>query len=164
MTTAKSGDLVFVHYTGKFETGEVFDSSKDRDPLCFVLGRGDIIEGFDTAIQGMEVGDTKTITLTPDMAYGDYAEDRIVKTDRENFGGEFEPEVDLQLALQLENGERTLATIKAFDEKTVTLDLNHPLAGKTLKFDLELMNVKDASEVPTCGTGGCDSCSSCGEN
>ncbi len=164
MTTAKSGDLVFVHYTGKFDSGDVFDSSRDREPLTVILGRGDIIQGFDNAIQGMEIGEKKSVTLTPDQAYGDYSQDQVVTTKRSNFGEGFEPEENLQLALQLEDGQQTLATILKFDEDTVTLDLNHPLAGKTLHFDLELMDVKDASEVPTCGTGGCSSCSGCGEN
>jgi FKBP-type peptidyl-prolyl cis-trans isomerase 2 len=161
MTTAKSGDLVFVHYTGKFDSGDIFDSSREREPLCFILGKGDIISGFDTAIQGMEIGEKKSVTLTPDQAYGDYSQDQVVTTNRSNFGEGFEPEKDLQLALQLENGQQTLATIKDFNEATVTLDLNHPLSGKTLHFDLELMDIKDASQIPTCGTGGCSSCSGC---
>jgi peptidylprolyl isomerase len=164
MTTAKSGDLVFVHYTGKFDSGEVFDSSLNREPLCFILGRGDIIQGFDQAIQGMEIDEKKSITLTPEQAYGEYSDDQIVTTDRSNFGEGFKPEVDLQLALQLQNGEQTLATITAFDDATVTLDLNHPLAGKTLHFELELKDVKDASEMPSCGSGGCSSCSGCGDH
>lgn len=164
MTIAKSGDLVFVHYTGKFDSGEVFDSSVDREPLSFILGQGDIIEGFDTAIAEMKIGEKKAITLTPEQAYGEYNPEQIVKTQRSNFGEGFEPEKDLQLALQLENGEHTLATIKEFDDSEVTLDLNHPLAGKTLHFELELTDIKDASEMPSCDSAACSSCTGCGHD
>ncbi|GAB4276249.1 MAG: peptidylprolyl isomerase [Candidatus Rifleibacteriota bacterium] len=164
MTIAKSGDLVFVHYTGKFDSGEIFDSSVERDPLYFILGQGDVIQGFDNAIIGMKVGEKKTIKITPEDGYGEYSEDQIVETKRSNFGEGFEPEIDLQLAIQLATGEHTLATIKKFDDENVTLDLNHPLAGKNLYFELELVEIKDASEIPSCGSGGCSSCSGCGHD
>jgi FKBP-type peptidyl-prolyl cis-trans isomerase 2 len=164
MTTAKKGDLVFVHYTGSFDTGEVFDSSKDSSPLNFVLGEGQIIPGFEKAIIGMAVNEKKSVLLDPKDAYGPFSEEKIITTERENFGEGFEPEKDLQIALQLEDGNRAIATIKDFDEKSVTLDLNHPLAGKNLNFDLELIDIKDASEAPTCGSGGCSSCSGCGHD
>ena len=161
MTTVKKGDLVFIHYTGKFDTGEVFDTSADGSPLYFIVGDGDIIEGFETAVIGMNVGDKKTIVLAPEQGYGEYSEERVITTQLENFGEEFQPEVDQQIALQMENGERVIATIVKFDNESVTLDMNHPLAGKTLHFDLELMDIKDASEMPSCGSG-CSSCSGCG--
>lgn len=161
MTAVKKGDLVFVHYTGKFETGEVFDSSTDGTPLNFIVGEGDIIEGFETAVVGMSVGDKKTIVLTPAQGYGDYDDDRVITTPRVNFGDEFEPIVDQQIALQMENGERAIATIVKFDDDAVTLNMNHPLAGKTLHFDLELIDIKDAAEMPSCGSS-CASCSGCG--
>ncbi len=164
MATAKSGDLVFVHYTGKFDSGEVFDSSENRDPLCFILGHGEIIQGFDTAIMGMRIGEKKLIVIAPEEAYGEYSEDQIITTKRSSFGDDFEPEIDLQLALQLENGERTMATIRDFNNETVTLDMNHPLAGKVLHFELELMDIKDASEMPSCSSGCCSSCSGCGHD
>ncbi len=164
MTTAKKGDLVFVHYTGSFDTGEVFDSSKDSSPLHFVLGEGQIIPGFEKAIMGMAINEKKSVELEPKDAYGPFSEEKIITTERENFGEGFEPEKDLQIALQLEDGNRAIATIRDFDEKSVTLDLNHPLAGKNLNFDLELVDIKDASEEPTCGSGGCSSCSGCGHD
>lgn len=162
MTTAKKGDLVFVHYTGKFESGEVFDTSVNGTPLYFIVGEGDIIEGFESAVIGMNIGDKKTIVIAPAQGYGDYSEERVITTKRTNFGDEFEPVVDQQIALQMENGERVIATIVKFDPESVTLDMNHPLAGKTLHFDLELMDIKDASAVPSCGAGGCAGCSGCG--
>ncbi len=163
MTTAKKGDWVFVHYTGKFDSGEVFDSSSDGSPLDFIVGQGDIIEGFDKAILGMKIGEKKSVKIAPAQGYGEYSEDRVISTDRKNFGDDFEPEIDQQLALQMENGERAIATIVDFDDNTVTLDMNHPLAGENLNFDLELVDIKDASEMPvsSCG-GGCSSCSGCG--
>ena len=162
MAAVKKGDLVFVHYTGKFDSGEVFDSSVNGSPLYFIVGDGDIIEGFETAVVGMNVGDKKTIVLEPAQGYGDYSNERVITTQRENFGDEFEPVLDQQLALQMENGERVIATIVKFDENSVTLDMNHPLAGKTLHFDLELMDIKDASEMPSSCGSGCSSCSGCG--
>lgn len=162
MTVAKTGDLVFIHYTGKFDSGEIFDSSTDGSPLYFVVGEGDIIEGFEKAVIGMAVGDKKTINLTPAEGYGEYSEDRIISSDRSNFGEDFEPEIDQQLALQMENGERTIATILDFDDESVTLDMNHPLAGENLNFDLELVDIKDASEKPSSCESSCSSCSGCG--
>lgn len=162
MSSAKNGDLVFVHYTGKFDSGEVFDSSADGNPLYFVIGEGNIIEGFEKAIVGMNIGDKKTIDLTPEEGYGDYSDEKIITVTRSNFGDEFEPEVDLQLALQMENGERAIATITEFDEENVTLDLNHPLAGQALHFELELVDIKDASEMPSSCGSSCSSCSGCG--
>ena len=110
----------------------------------------------------MSIGDKKTIVLAPSQGYGDYSEERVITTQRENFGDEFEPVLDQQLALQMENGERVIATIVKFDTSSVTLDMNHPLAGKTLHFDLELMDIKDASEMPSSCGSGCSSCSGCG--
>lgn len=161
MTTVKTGDLVFVHYTGKFDSGEVFDSSTGDSPLYFIVGEGNIIEGFEKAVVGMAVGDKKTIDITPEQGYGEYLEEKVISTDRKNFGDDFEPEIDLQLALQLENGERALATIVEFDDDSVTLDMNHPLAGENLHFDLELVDIKDASEMPSSCESSCSSCSSC---
>ncbi|MBU1106356.1 MAG: peptidylprolyl isomerase [Candidatus Riflebacteria bacterium] len=163
MTVAKKGDLVFIHYTGKFDTGEVFDTSADGSPLDFIVGEGDIIEGFETAVIGMSVGEKKDIVLLPAQGYGEYSDERVITTPLENFGDEFKPEVDQQIALQMENGERVIATIVKFDTKSVTLDMNHPLAGKTLHFNLELTDIKDASEIPESSCGSCcSSCSSCG--
>jgi len=162
MAAVKKGDLVFVHYTGKFDSGEVFDSSVNGSPLYFIVGDGDIIEGFETAVIGMNVGEKKTIVLAPAQGYGDYSDDRVITTQRENFGDEFEPVLDQQIALQMENGERVIATIVKFDTSSVTLDMNHPLAGKTLHFDLELMDIKDASEMPSSCGSSCSSCSGCG--
>lgn len=166
MASAKKGDLVFVHYSGKFDSGDVFDSSVDADPIYFVLGEGNLIAGFETAINGMKVGDKKSITIAPENGYGEYSDEKIIKTNRENFGEDFEPQKNLQLALQLEGGHQTLATVTDFDDSMVTLDLNHPLAGKTLHFDLELVDIKDASQLPACSTDSCSSCQSrsgCGD-
>lgn len=161
MTTAKKGDLVFVHYTGTFDSGEVFDSSKNSEPIKFILGSGSIIEGFDTAIKGMDVGETKTIKLTPETAYGEYSPEKVISTSRDNFGEGFEPEKDLQLALQLDSGQKVIATVTDFNDSDVTLDLNHPLAGKNLNFELELVEIKDAASLPSC-QGSCQSgCSGC---
>lgn len=166
MTIAKKGDWVFVHYVGKFESGEEFDSSRRGGPIDFVVGAGDLIEGFDKNVEGMKVGDKKDIVVTPAEGYGEYDEDQVMTVERSMFGEGFEPEVDEQLALQMDNGQRLLATITEFTDNEVTLDMNHPMAGKTLHFELELMDVKDASERPApsfgCSPSACSSCSGCG--
>lgn len=164
MTIAKNGDWVFVHYVGKFESGEEFDSSRRGGPIDFILGAGELIEGFDKNVEGMKIGDKKDIVVTPAEGYGEYDDEQVMTVEREMFGEDFEPEIDEQLALQMENGQRMLATITDFDDNEVTLDMNHPMAGKTLYFELELMDVKDASEKPAsfgCGSS-CSSCSGCG--
>ena len=161
MTTAKKGDWVFVHYTGTLDNGEQFDSSRGGDPLDFILGSGDLIEGFDKAIDGMAIGDKKQIHLTPAEAYGEYDKEKIMVVEREMFGGD-DVEPDMQIGLHMEDGSRVLATITKVTDKEVTIDTNHPMAGKALNFDLELVDIKDAADMPvhSC-SGSCHSCHGC---
>lgn len=164
MTTAsavKKGDLVFINYTGTYESGEVFDST-NGEPFYFIAGGGEIIEGFDSAVIGMKKGEKKDVIISPEKGYGKYDKERVVVAKRANFGEGFSPELNMQLSLELQDGKQAVATVIKFDDENVTLDLNHPLAGKTLKFALELVDIKDASEMPqhTC-MGCCDSCGGC---
>ena len=140
--TAQKGDTVAVHYTGTLEDGEVFDSSRDRDPLEFEVGSGQVIPGFDRAVEGLEVGESREVTLQPEEGYGEPREDLVVDVDRSQFPDESEPEVGRQVQVQVAPGQNRIATITGIEDKSVTLDLNHPLAGKPLTFDVELVEIK----------------------
>ena len=146
MSQAKSGDNVKVHYTGTLEDGSVFDSSKDREPLAFVLGSGMLIPGFDKAVEGMTVGDSKSVTLSPEDAYGPRRDEMMVEVKLSEFPDEIKPEVGVPLQVNQPNGQVVNVVIVEVKEETAVLDANHPLAGKTLKFDIELMEIGEAEE------------------
>lgn len=139
---AKKGDTVAVHYTGTLDDGQVFDSSRDRDPLEFEVGGGQVIPGFDRAVEGLEIGESREVTLEPKEAYGDPREDLVVDVDRDRFPQDEEPEVGRQVQVQVSPGEHRVATITDVQEESVTLDLNHPLAGKALTFAVELVEIR----------------------
>jgi peptidylprolyl isomerase len=141
MAEAKNGDTVEVHYTGKLQDGTVFDSSMDREPLSFTLGEGNMIQGFEKAVLGMQVGDTKTATLSPEEAYGERNETMIVEIPKENVPPNIDPQVGQQLAIQQPDGRNIPVTVTIVDDQKVVLDANHPLAGKDLVFEIELMSI-----------------------
>jgi FKBP-type peptidyl-prolyl cis-trans isomerase 2 len=142
MSQAKDGDTVKVHYTGKLEDGSVFDSSRDRGPFEFTLGTQTVIRGFEEGVRGMEVGETKTITVPPEEAYGSPRDELVSTVDRKIFDDQdVSPDVGKQLQIPQPDGRQLNVRITAVDESSVTLDANHPLAGKTLVFDLELVKV-----------------------
>lgn len=140
MARAKEGDTVRVHYTGKLDDGSVFDSSQGRDPLEFTLGGGQVIPGFEQAILGMQPGESKTVTIESDEAYGPRREELTLQVGRSQLPPEMEPEVGQRL--QMQQGEQTVVVmITGVDAESVTLDANHPLAGQDLTFELELVEV-----------------------
>jgi peptidylprolyl isomerase len=141
MAQAKIGDTVSVHYTGKLKDGSVFDTSRDRDPLQFKIGEGEIIPGFEKAVIGMEVEDTKTIKIPSDEAYGPHREDLVLVIDRSDLPDEVPAKVSTQVKLRLPNNKATLATITQVTTEKITLDANHPLAGMDLTFSIELMEI-----------------------
>lgn len=134
------GDVVHVHYTGKHEDGTVFDSSEGRDPLQFEVGAGMVIPGFENAVRGKEVGDKTSIVIPPEEGYGPRHEEAISKFPRETLQG-IDPEIGLTLGLQDDQGNHHAATIVDLDDKEVTLDFNHFLAGKTLHFEIEIVGL-----------------------
>ena len=141
MTEVKSGDKVRIHYTGTLNDGSVFDSSQGRDPLEFVVGSGQVIPGFDTAVTGMTTGEQKTVTIPADEAYGQPDPRAIQAIPRENIPAEIPLEVGLQLQAQSPQGQPIPVTVVEISETEVTLDANHRLAGEDLTFALELVSI-----------------------
>ena len=139
---AAQGDTVKVRYTGRLADGTIFDASPEDRPLTFILGRKEVIAGFEEVVEGMYQGESKTFTLPPEKAYGPHELQYVEEIER----SQLPPGVDLQLGHQLEismeNGDKLLVLITGLTEESVTLDGNHPLAGKELTFDMELLEVK----------------------
>ena len=142
MKDAQAGDLVSVHYTGKLVNGEVFDSSRDRDPLEFTLGNRKLLTGFEEGVVGMKPGESKSVTLKPAEAFGDRREDLVVELPKDEFPEHIDPSVGLQLEMKNPSGANLTVVITEVGENSVTLDGNHPMAGKTVVFDIELLEIK----------------------
>ncbi len=139
---AKTGDTVQVQYTGKLADGTVFDSSVGKDPLQFKLGSGQVIPGFDKAVTGMRVGEKKTVTIPATDAYGERRDDLVAEVSRSQLPSDMMPQVGMQLQSTAKDGSTMVVTItKVTDNTSVTIDANHPLAGKDLTFELELLKI-----------------------
>lgn len=141
MTEAKSGDKVTIHYTGKLADGTIFDSSEGRDPLPCTLGSGQVIVGFEEAILGMSEGESKTVTIPQDKAYGPHDAEKVIDFPVSQIPEDITPEVGMQLQLQNPAGEPLLVHITKVGEENVTLDANPPLAGHDLTFDIQLVSI-----------------------
>ena len=141
MTQAKNGDTVKIHYTGKLSDGTVFDTSNNKDPLQFTVGKGQVIEGFDEAVTGMVVGETKTAEILCDKAYGPRNDNMIIVVDKKQVPPELKPEVGQRLEVGSASGEMLAVTVIEVGEENITLDANPPLAGEDLTFDLELLEI-----------------------
>jgi peptidylprolyl isomerase len=141
MAQAKSGDTVKVHYTGTLNNGQVFDSSKSREPLEFVLGSGMVIPGFDAAVTGLSPGESVTATILSGEAYGPYRTEMVAEIERQNIPADFELEVGQRLQMQVPDGDAMAVTVTDIQGDKVTLDGNHPLAGQDLTFELELVAI-----------------------
>jgi peptidylprolyl isomerase len=149
MAQAKSGDKVKVHYTGRLESGEVFDSSECREddcgcqsgPLEFTIGEGDVIPGFEQAIIGMSPGDSKTVVIPVDQAYGPRMDEMVAEVPRSDIPADLVLEVGNQLEVTQQDGSAFPVLITEVTETAVTLDANHPLAGRDLTFDLRLVEI-----------------------
>jgi len=141
MTQAKQGDTVNVHYTGKLGDGKVFDTSRERHPLRFTIGKGQVIAGFEQAVVGMNAGDSKRAVIPVDQAYGPRRDEMIVTVERSTMPPDLDPELGQRLELTQTDDSTMLVTVTAKTDSTLTLDANHPLAGKDLTFDIELVGV-----------------------
>lgn len=144
MSTVKDGDTVKVHYTGKLNDGTVFDSSQDREPLEFTLGEGKLIPGFEKAVTGMEEGDSTTVKIASEDAYGERRDDLELEVAKNELPDNVDPQVGMQLQMQQQqSGQAIPVKITSVEDEKVTLDANHPLAGQDLTFDIELLEVKE---------------------
>ena len=141
MTQAKSGDTVRIHYTGTLDDGTQFDSSAGRDPLEFALGSGQVIAGFDNAVDGMSVGESKSVTIPPAEAYGERHEQLVQQVPKSALPDEIDPTVGMQLQSRSPEGQVMNLIVTDVDEQTVTVDANHPLAGQALTFAIELVEI-----------------------
>lgn len=141
MTHAAAGNTVRIHYTGTLEDGSVFDSSEGRDPLEFTVGSGQIIPGLDRAIDGMAAGEQKTVTIPATEAYGEYQADAKQSVPREQIPADIPLDPGTMLNMQTPDGRQVPVQVAEVTEEAVTLDANHPLAGKDLTFAVELVSV-----------------------
>ena len=141
MSQAKTGDTVKIHYTGTLDDGTQFDSSAGRDPLEFQLGGGHVIPGFDKAVEGMTVGDNKTVRIEADDAYGPRHEQLVQEVPRSALPDDLNPEQGMALQASGPEGQVMQVTVVAVAEDTLTVDANHPLAGQPLNFSLELVSI-----------------------
>lgn len=139
--TANVGDTVRVHYVGTLDNGERFDASVGGDPLEFTLGTGQVIPGFEEAIAGMEIGETKQVRIPAEQAYGPYRDEMVLAVPREQLPGDVELETGQQV--QMQQGDYTfIAVVEDVSDGAVTFNANHPLAGEALNFDLKLMEIR----------------------
>lgn len=141
MTQAKTGDTVRIHYAGTLDDGTQFDSSDGRDPLEFALGGGQVIPGFDTAVDGMAVGENKSVTIQPEEAYGERHDQLAQQVPRSSLPEDMEPAVGMQLQSQGPDGQVMNLVVTEVEDDSITVDANHPLAGQALTFAIELVEI-----------------------
>jgi peptidylprolyl isomerase len=141
MTQVKAGDTVRIHYTGTLDDGTQFDSSAGRDPLEFAVGSGQVIPGFDKAVDGMAVGESKSVKIDPEDAYGERHEQLVQEVPKSSLPEDIDPEVGMRLQASTPNGQVMQLVVTEVREEAITVDGNHPLAGKALNFDIELVEI-----------------------
>lgn len=143
MSQVKQNDAVKVHYTGKLEDGQVFDSSVERgEPIEFTLGQGQLIPGFEDGLIGMEVNEKKTINIPKEEAYGEPKAELIQEVDKNQLPEELKPEVGMPLVSKSPDGREINLVVTEVKDESIVVDANHPLAGKDLIFDLEVLEIK----------------------
>ncbi len=141
MSNAKAGDTVKIHYTGTLEDGTQFDSSQGRDPLEFQVGGGQVIPGFDKAVEGMSIGENKSVEIPAEDAYGEHHPQMVQEVPRTALPEDLEPQVGMGLSARNPDGSEVQLTVTEVKDETITVDGNHPLAGKALNFDIELVEI-----------------------
>lgn len=138
---AKDGDTVKVHYTLKDSNGNVVESSRDTQAIEFTIGQGTVIPGFEKGIIGMQAAETKTVVIAPEDAYGPHDEKKLFEFQRKNAPGDFDPPIGQSVKMHRPDGKAVVVTVVGRTEKGFMMDANHPLAGKELTFDLELVEI-----------------------
>jgi peptidylprolyl isomerase len=146
MAQAQIGDIVKIHFRGKLEDGSVFGSTTDQEPLEFKLGEGQIIPGVEKGVEGMNVGESKTIKVRPEQAYGQHREELVEEVGRDKFPKDVDPQVGQSFKVTRSDGQATVVRVVNVSESKVTLDANHPLAGRDLIFELELLDIPSRTE------------------
>ena len=147
MVQVKKGHSVKVHYHGTLSDGTIFDSSTGREPLEFEVGSGMVIAGFDEGVTGMSIGEKRSVNIPADQAYGQVQDEMIMEFPKAQFPPDMVPEIGLQLSMSNNEGQQFPVTIIEVKEDVVVLDANHPLAGKDLTFDLELVDITPKSLI-----------------
>jgi peptidylprolyl isomerase len=158
MKKVENGHFVKVDYTGTLENGDIFDTSKNSHPIEVEVGAGKVIKGFEDALVGMGKDEKKTFTLTPAEGYGERDEKLEHSFMRSDLPDGFDPRVGQILALQHPQGAQVPAKVKYTDAEKITVDLNHPLAGETLTFQIEVVEINDEATQPTCTPSACNTC------
>jgi len=143
MALVKEGDTITLHYKGTLDDGFVFDSSEGGQPLSFKVGEGQVIQGFDDGVRGMEVGGTRQINISPEQAYGDYHEELVTVVPRTAFPPDVTPAIGMAFDLELPSGETMPVRIIDLEGDEITLDANHLLAGEALHFDVLLVSINN---------------------
>ena len=142
MSQVKENDTVKLHYTGKLKDGQVFDSSEDREPIEFKVGEGKIIPGLENGVIDMKVSEKKTIEIAKDDAYGDSSDELFQQVKKEQLPEDIKPEVGMGLVSKNEDGSERQLRVAEVNDDHIVVDANHPLAGKDLIFDVELVEIK----------------------
>jgi peptidylprolyl isomerase len=145
MSHAKSGDTVKIHYTGTLADGTQFDSSAGRDPLEFTLGSGQVIPGFDKAVEGLAVGDSKSVNITAPDAYGPRHEQMVQDVPKSALPDDLEPAEGMSLQARGQDSRVVNLTVTHVGDEAITVDGNHPLAGKDLNFDIQLVEIAESA-------------------
>jgi peptidylprolyl isomerase len=141
MVQAKNGDNVSVHFTARLVDGTIFDSSLGKEPLPVDLGSGGVIAGLEEAVLGMSVGDSKTVNIPSDKAYGQYYEGKVINFPVNRLPADIEPEIGMHMQLHSKDGQPFIVRVIEVSEEHVRIDANPPLAGQDLVFDIELMAI-----------------------
>ena len=141
MERVRAGDTVKVHYVGKLDDGSIFDASSDRDLLEFTIGDGRIIPGFEQAVIGMDLTESKTIRIPCDEAYGRYLEEMVMVVGKHQLPPDLSPEIGQHLRIPRNDGQEVIVAVTSISDADVTLDANHPLAGKDLTFEIQLVEI-----------------------
>jgi len=141
MQKVKNNDLVKVHYIGKLQDGQVFDSSREREPIEFNVGEGRLIPGFEKAVEGMSIGEKKEFTVSSEQAYGEMREELVQEIDSNHLPQDLKPEVGMRLISKTPDGQENPVVITEVKDDSVVIDANHPLAGKDLVFEIEVMEI-----------------------